>query len=72
MKKQHKNLSIENLMKTNWFNQFNSDQKRQILLGIEENVDVLQYAKSDLHYREMEELRLKRKKKLTFSKNMLL
>ena len=60
----YNNLTIENLIKTEWFNQFNSDQKRQILLGIEENIDILQYAKKELHYREMEEIRfnLNRKK----------
>ena len=59
----YNNLTIENLIKTEWFNQFYSDQKRQILLGIEENVDVLQYAKPDLHFREMEEIRFKLNKK---------
>jgi len=63
MNKIYNNLSIENLIKTEWFNQFNSDQKKQILLGIEENVDVLQYAKPDLHYREMEEIRFKLNRK---------
>ena len=60
----YNNLTIGNLIKTEWFNQFNSDQKRQILLGIEENIDVSQYAKTDLHYKEMEEIRfnLNRKK----------
>ena len=59
----YNNLTIENLIKTEWFNQFNSDQKRQIRLGIEENIDVLQYAKKELHYREMEEIRLKLNRK---------
>ena len=59
----YNNLTIENLIKTEWFNQFNSDQKKQILLGIEENIDVLQYAKPDLHFREMEEIRFKLNRK---------
>ena len=59
----YNNLTMENLIKTEWFNQFNSDQKRQILLGVEENVDVFQYAKKELHYREMEEIRLKLNRK---------
>ena len=63
MKKIYNNLTIENLTKTEWFNQFNSDQKRQVLLGVEENVDVFQYAKKELHYREMEEIRLKLNRK---------
>ena len=63
MNKIHNNLTVENLIKTEWFNQFNSDQKKQILLGIEENIDVLQYAKTDLHFREMEEIRFKLNRK---------
>ena len=59
----YNNLTIENLIKTEWFNQFNSDQKKQILLGFEENIDVLQYVKPDLHFREMEEIRLKLNRK---------
>ena len=59
----YNNLTIENLIKTEWFNQFNSDQKKQILLGLEENIDILQYAKKELHYREMEEIRFKLNRK---------
>ena len=63
MEKIYNNLNIENLIKTEWFNQFNSDQKKQILLGIEEKIDILQYAKPNLHFREMEEIRLKLNRK---------
>ena len=45
-KKIHNNLSIENLTKTEWFNQFNEEQKEQIKLGLEKNLDVSIYAKS--------------------------
>ena len=44
-KKIHNNLNIENLIKTEWFNQFNEFQKHQITLGIHSNVDALIYAK---------------------------
>ena len=44
-KKIHNNLSIENLMKTDWINQFNKDQQVQIRIGIKANLDVSWYAK---------------------------
>ena len=47
MSKIHNNLTIENLIKTEWFNQFNREQQKQILLGVESKVDVLVYAKSE-------------------------
>ena len=43
-KKIHNNLSIENLIKTDWFNQFNYYQKQEILKGLEANLDVSTYA----------------------------
>ena len=30
MNKEYNNLNIENLIKTEWFNQFNKEQKREI------------------------------------------
>ena len=30
MKKEHNNLNIENLIKTEWFNQFNEEQQEEI------------------------------------------
>ena len=44
MKKIYKNLNIENLTKTEWFNQFNEDQQNEILEGLENNLDVSIYA----------------------------
>ena len=41
----YNNLNIENLIKTDWFNQFNREQQKQILLGVDSKVDVLVYAK---------------------------
>ena len=46
MNKEYKNLNVDNLMKTDWFNQFNKEQQEEIRLGLESNVDVLIYAKS--------------------------
>ena len=45
MDKIYNNLTIENLIKTDWFNQFNKEQQKQILLGLDSKVDVLVYAK---------------------------
>ena len=43
----YNNLNIENLIKTDWFNQFNREQQKQILLGVDSKVDVLVYAKPE-------------------------
>ena len=53
MNKIYNNLSIENLTKTEWFNQFNKQQKDQILKGLETNLDVSLYAKKEFSYRKM-------------------
>ena len=58
MEKIHNNLNIENLIKTEWFNQFNKNQKRQILLGLKNNLDVSIYANPELLWGEMEYFRL--------------
>ena len=47
MSKIHNNLTIENLIKTEWFNQFNKEQQEQIYLGFENKVDILKYAKKE-------------------------
>ena len=41
------NLTIDNLIKTNWFNQFNKEQQEEILLGIKSKVDIFSYAKPE-------------------------
>ena len=38
MNKIYNNLSTENLIKTDWFNQFDEYQKEQIKCGLEENL----------------------------------
>ena len=57
MNKIYNNLNIENLIKTNWFEQFNIHQKHEILKGLKNNVDVLIYAKSDFSDYQMDEIR---------------
>ena len=44
MNKTHNNLTIENLMKTDWKNQFDREQLYQIKMDLESNVDVSIYA----------------------------
>ena len=59
MNKIYNNLSIENLQKTEWFNQFNEEQKKEILDGLKNNIDVSVYAKPEYSSKEMRDLRLK-------------
>ena len=58
MKKIYNNLSIENLTKTNWFNQFNEDQQEQIRYGLEANLDISFYAKTEYSWKQMQTIRL--------------
>ena len=58
MNKIYNNLTIDNLIKTNWFNQFNALQKRQILDGLEANLDVSWYANPEFGWGKMDEIRL--------------
>ena len=44
MDKIYNNLTIENLIKTEWFNQFDKDQQKHILYGLKKNLDVSLYA----------------------------
>ena len=45
MERIHNNLNIENLTKTEWFNQFDKGQQKEILKGLKNNIDVSCYAK---------------------------
>ena len=47
MNKIHNNLNIENLTKTEWFEQFNKEQQEEITKGIQDNLDVSIYAKTE-------------------------
>ena len=54
----YNNLSVDNLMKTEWFNQFDGLQQIEIETGIRNNVDVFKYAKKEFNWRQMGEIRL--------------
>ena len=47
MKKIYNNLDIKNLIKTEWFNQFDGKQQIEIKSGIESKVDIFRYAKKE-------------------------
>ena len=57
MNKIYNNLTIDNLIKSNWFNQFNALQKGQILDGLEANLDVSWYAIPGFHWQQMREIK---------------
>ena len=57
MNKIHNNLNIENLIKTEWFNQFDEAQQNEILKGFLSKVDILKYAKTEFDWIQMAEIR---------------
>ena len=57
MNKKYNNEEIKELIKTDWFNQFYEDQKKEIKLGLKSNVDVYIYAKKEITDLEMLEIR---------------
>ena len=57
MEKIYNNLNIENLIKTDWFNQFSEAQQEEIRLGIENNVNISIYAKKEFDEYQMREIR---------------
>ena len=57
MEKIYNNLNIENLKKTEWFNQFNKGQQKEIRYGLEDNLDVSIYAKSEFDEHQMNIIR---------------
>ena len=58
MNKIHNNLSIDNLVKTDWFEQFDEKQQEQIRKGLRDNLDVFIYAKKEFTWKQMREIRL--------------
>ena len=58
MNKIYNNLSIDNLTKTEWFNQFDVFQQKEILEGLKDNLDVSLYAKPDFNINQMGQIRL--------------
>ena len=57
MNKIYNNLNVDNLMKTEMFDQFNEKQQEQIRLGLEKDLNVSIYAKSKFNSWQMEEIR---------------
>ena len=58
MNKIYNNLTVENLTKTEWFNQFDKDQQEEILEGLQANLDVSIYANKEFTSLQMFEIRL--------------
>ena len=57
MNKTYNNLTIDNLIKTDWFKQFNEKQQEEIMLGLEKGLDISWYAKEDFNKNQMAEIR---------------
>ena len=57
MNKIYNNLSTENLIKTDWFNQFDEYQQQEILEGLKNNVDISIYAKTEFDKCQMFEIK---------------
>ena len=57
MNKIYNTLTVENLVKTEWINQFDENQQKEILKGIEANIDVLIYAKPEYNSKYMATIR---------------
>ena len=58
MEKIHNNLTVDNLKKTEWFNQFNKYQQDEILKGLEDKLDVSVYANTEFTADQMQQIRL--------------
>ena len=58
MNEECNNLTIENLIKTDWFNQFDKNQQEEIRLGLENNLNVSIYAKKVFNPIQMKQIRL--------------
>ena len=57
MNKIYNNLTIENLIKTDWINQFNELQQKQIRMGLFFDLNVSKYANPKFNEYQMEEIR---------------
>ena len=58
MNKIYNNLTVDNLTKTEWFNQFDKVQLEEILEGLQANLDVSIYANKEFTSLQMFEIRL--------------
>ena len=67
MNKMYNNLNVDNLMKTEMFNQFNEKQQEEIRLGLEKNIEVSIYANSNFNFLQMRQIRLGLEKDLNVS-----
>ena len=58
MNKIYNNLTIDSLMKTKMFKQFDKEQQEEIKIGLENNLDVFVYAKPEYTWEQMNQIRL--------------
>ena len=59
MNKIHNNLTVENLIKTEWFEQFDEFQQKQIIKGLEKGLNVSIYTNPEFNWFQMGEIREK-------------
>ena len=57
MNKIYNNLDIKNLIKTNWINQFDEYQQKQIRIGLFFDLNVSKYANPKFNEYQIEEIR---------------
>ena len=53
MEKIHNNLNIDNLMRTDWINQFKPYQQKEIKDGYKKKLDISWYAKKEFKWKQM-------------------
>ena len=58
MNKIYNNLNIDNLMKTDWINQFKPYQQKEIKDGYKKKLDISWYAKKEFDWMQMRTIRL--------------
>ena len=68
MNKIYNNLNVENLSKTEWFNQFNKEQQNEVLKGLKANIDISKYAKLEFNWNQMWQIRAGLEANLDISK----
>ena len=65
MKKEHKNLNPDNLIKTEAYSNFTDKEKEEILKGLQVGLDVSIYAKPEISDEQMGQIREKLQKEST-------
>ena len=53
MNKIYNNLNVENLIKTEWFNQFDELQQKEIFKGLQDNLDISVFANPVFNLNQM-------------------